>query len=312
MEKYNYTIIIPHHNLPTLLERCLRSIPVRKDTQIIVVDDKSDIQYKSELLQLELIFPQVQFCYSETNGGGGKARNIGLQLARGKYILFADSDDYFNYCFNQVLSEYVNADYDIIYFDANSTDTDTYQVTWRNMHLHKMIDLYKKNPSKALFNLKYKFGEPWCKMVKKEVILKNKITFDETNIHNDTKYSYSVGFYSKTAHIDERAIYCVTDRKESVSKRISTDRLITRTIVFSTANAFFKKNHINLFDERAIRPLIYFLLHREIRNVKKCNNILLSSGMTKIEIIFNLILYPILITPTIILKIKKGILTKLS
>lgn len=312
MEKYNYTIIIPHHNLPTLLERCLSSIPVRKDTQIIVVDDKSDIQYKSELLQLEQNFPQVQFFYLETNGGGGKARNIGLQLAKGKYILFADSDDYFNYCFNQVLSEYENADYDIIYFDANSTDTDTYQVTWRNMHLHKMIDLYKKNPSKALFNLKYKFGEPWCKMVKKEVIKKNKITFDETNIHNDTKYSYSVGFYSKTAHIDERAIYCVTDRIGSVSKRVSIDRQITRAKIFSTANSFYKQNHIKLFDERAIRPLIYFLIHRQTTNSKKCIQILLKSGMTRIELLTKVILYPILIAPTIISKIIKYTLQKLS
>jgi glycosyltransferase involved in cell wall biosynthesis len=38
----NYTIIIPHKNIPHLLQRCLDSIPRRNDLQIIVVDDNSD------------------------------------------------------------------------------------------------------------------------------------------------------------------------------------------------------------------------------------------------------------------------------
>lgn len=310
MKHYNYTIIIPHHNIPSLLKRCLASIPIYEDIQTIVVDDNSDIKYRTEMQQLEQDFPYVHFHYLKENGGAGKARNIGLQLAKGKYIIFADSDDYFNYCFTQVLLDYTDSNYDIIYFNANSTDTETYKTTWRSLHLNRMIELYKRNPSKAFFKLKYNFGEPWCKMVKKEIILKNQITFDETNIHNDTKYSYLVGFYCKSAHIDERAIYCVTDRIGSVSKRVSADRLIARTMVFSTANSFYRRNNIKFFDERAIRPLIYFILHKQISNANKCCKILLNSGMTKIEILIKIILYPILITPIIALKINKILLNK--
>jgi len=39
----NYSIIIPHKNIPHLLVRCLDSIPQREDVQIIVADDNSDI-----------------------------------------------------------------------------------------------------------------------------------------------------------------------------------------------------------------------------------------------------------------------------
>ena len=38
----NYSIIIPHKNIPNLLQRCLDSIPIRDDTQVIVVDDDSN------------------------------------------------------------------------------------------------------------------------------------------------------------------------------------------------------------------------------------------------------------------------------
>lgn len=39
---YKYSIIIPHYNIPELLQRCLDSIPERDDVQVIVVDDNSD------------------------------------------------------------------------------------------------------------------------------------------------------------------------------------------------------------------------------------------------------------------------------
>ena len=44
---YNISIIIPHKNIPKLLERCLNSIPEREDIQIIIVDDNSDEKYKN-------------------------------------------------------------------------------------------------------------------------------------------------------------------------------------------------------------------------------------------------------------------------
>lgn len=40
-EKLMYSIIIPHKNIPHLLQRCLDSIPQRKDVQIIIIDDDS-------------------------------------------------------------------------------------------------------------------------------------------------------------------------------------------------------------------------------------------------------------------------------
>lgn len=42
MSNINYSIIIPHKNIPQLLQRCLDSIPIRDDVQVIVVDDNSD------------------------------------------------------------------------------------------------------------------------------------------------------------------------------------------------------------------------------------------------------------------------------
>ena len=55
MKDITYTFIIPHHNCPELLDRCLTSIPQRDDIQVIVVDDNSLVdRYKAYREKCEL------------------------------------------------------------------------------------------------------------------------------------------------------------------------------------------------------------------------------------------------------------------
>lgn len=91
----NYTVIIPHYNIPDLLRRCLKSIPCREDVQVVVVDDRSSDENLIILKEMERDFSNVQFIYLEKNQGGGNARNVGLQYAIGTYVFFADADDFF-------------------------------------------------------------------------------------------------------------------------------------------------------------------------------------------------------------------------
>lgn len=246
IEDINYSIIIPHKNIPNLLSRCLSSIPRRDDTEIIVVDDNSD----AEVVDFDN-FPgkdrsDVNLVFTKESKGAGYARNIGLSYAKGQWILFADADDYFNYCINDVLDEYKeNNVYDLVFFNANSVDTNTYQNAHRAEHLNEYICLYEKNKEKGLNKLRYLFGEPWSKMVRRTLIEKNNIKFDETLIHNDTTFSYLVGHYGKNIHVDKRAIYCITVRQGSVSVTLDEDRILTRIEVFARGQLFFKANGIN-------------------------------------------------------------------
>ena len=122
---YTYSIIIPHYNLPALLERCLKSIPKRDDFQIVVVDDMSSEENRRKLMEMQSTFPNVQFVFCEKNGGGGAARNRGLDEAKGDYILFSDADDYFCKGFEVLLDKFSKQNNDIIYFNANFVNADT-------------------------------------------------------------------------------------------------------------------------------------------------------------------------------------------
>lgn len=80
----NYSFIIPHYNTPLLLLRCINSIPIRKDIQIIIVDDCSPNteELRMVIKQVKQI-PYVEFYNTPQNGGAGLARNIGITHAIG-------------------------------------------------------------------------------------------------------------------------------------------------------------------------------------------------------------------------------------
>lgn len=91
------SVVIPVFNTDiAILKRCIESckkIPVSHE--IILVDDGSNIFSKKQYqdyLNSETV--EIQYIEKE-NGGVSSARNMGLALAKGDYVTFADSDDYF-------------------------------------------------------------------------------------------------------------------------------------------------------------------------------------------------------------------------
>lgn len=156
----NYSIIIPHYNIPDLLMRCLKSIPVREDVQVIVVDDCSPDAGTYIERYPELSRPYLEFYSTEKGGSEGRARNIGLKHAKGKWLIFADADDFFNFCFESILDSYKDGCSDLIIFNANSVDSDYYISSHRTKHLNDMINTYQIDTNRGGILLRYAFGVP--------------------------------------------------------------------------------------------------------------------------------------------------------
>lgn len=282
--EYKYSIIIPHYNIPTLLRRCLKSIPQNDDIQIIVIDDCSNKESIAQLKEIESQHSQIQFVYQDKNLGGGAARNKGLSQAKGKFILFADADDFFNYCIEDILQQYKDCDADLIFFNVNAIDNNLYTHSYRCSHINKIFNLYKKNPKQAEFQLRYSYGEPWGKIYRKDFIVQNRIQFEEIKIHNDTQFSYLTGFYAKKIIVDQRALCCITYRQNSVSKQISTDRIITRVSVFSKQHQFLKQHQIDYLDERIFLSFDFCKKHNLKEELQTCYKTAKEFGLSKTKL----------------------------
>lgn len=250
----NFTIIIPHNNLPLLLERLLLSIPERDDLEIIVVDDHSDPE-KVDFNRFPVKRKNFRLLSNEGERGAGHARNYALPYAEGKWIIFADSDDFFNMGFDWFLNDYVNCDADIVYFNANSVDTETYEPSNRANHLNEFIEEYEKNHKRGEMIMRYWFTEPWCKMIRRDLIEKHNVSFDNTCIHEDVKFSCLIGLYARSVVVDNRQLYCVTSRKDSLSRTQTLKTYLDELKVFAWWKKCLLDNHISLelpkFDFRA-------------------------------------------------------------
>lgn len=237
----NFTIIIPHRNLLHLLERMLNSIPMRDDLEILVVDDHSNPEVLEKLGGIER--KNLTKVMNQQCNGAGYARNYALPLAKGKWLLFADSDDFFNNGFNDFLDKYKDSDADIVYFNANSVDTDTYEVSNRADHLHEFHEIYQKDKVRGELIMRCMFTEPWCKMIKRDLINKYSIRFDTTAIHEDVKFACLVGRYAKKVLVDNRQLYCVTSRADSLSRTQTHQASLDELLVFSKWKRFLMDNY---------------------------------------------------------------------
>jgi len=242
----NYSIIIPHKNIPQLLKRCLNSIPRREDVQIIVVDDNSDIDNVDFDNFPGVNDPYVEVYFTKEGRGAGYARNIGLQQAKGRWVLFADADDYFSENINRFLDDYENSIVDVVYIPYKTIDL----ITGIDLKDGLCITSLKEGSRERKMNtLKYRCYSPWAKMINMNIVKKNNIKFDEVVTSNDVWFSVNIGYLSKTIDICDYIVYIRNVRSGSLQYSLNKEYLLSRIEVGYRVNDFLcnigKLNYYN-------------------------------------------------------------------
>lgn len=94
MQEVKYSVIIPIYNSENTLRACVESIINQNysDFELILVNDGSTDSSLKTSLDYAKKYNNV-FVIDKVNGGVSSARNAGIKMAKGKYILFVDSDD---------------------------------------------------------------------------------------------------------------------------------------------------------------------------------------------------------------------------
>jgi glycosyltransferase involved in cell wall biosynthesis len=91
------SVVIPAYKRDRVIERAIRSILAQtyQDFEILVVDDGSRDNTESVVASLAKEDSRIRYFCHDTNRGAQAARNTGAREARGEWIAFLDSDDYF-------------------------------------------------------------------------------------------------------------------------------------------------------------------------------------------------------------------------
>lgn len=244
MSTINYTIVIPHYNIPHLLGRCIASIPEREDIQVIVVDDCSPNSKEYYRMVPELSRPYVEFYSTPAGGSAGRARNVGIDHAQGKWITFLDADDLLIGNAASILDKYKDREEDILYFQALSVMSDDLtKISDRNIFCYN-FDVYFKTGNEQLLRLE--FDAPWGKFIRKSLIDKYQIRFDEVRYSNDTFFSAAIGVFAKKIYVSKEIVYIVTERSDS----LTSDKMRT---IEEWKNRYHSALHVQyFFDEHHV------------------------------------------------------------
>jgi glycosyltransferase involved in cell wall biosynthesis len=252
MSKIDYSIIIPHRDSPDLLIRLLDTISKSANFQIIIVDDNSGIQVRKKLQDLKLN-NNIEIIFSNTSNGAGSARNIGIQKAKGKWVLFADADDYFTIQFENLLHKNLDSDADIIYFNTDSEDENGEQ-TYRHLRYSKLVYDFL-NDNKKENALRYYFTPPWGKMIKRDLIVKNNIKFDEIIASNDIMFSLKTAFFAKKIKACKDILYVITLSRGSITQIMSKAHFDSKFNTALNANRFLCSIGMRKYQQ----SILYFL-----------------------------------------------------
>lgn len=251
MGTYNYTVIIPHKNIPELLQRCLDSLPQRDDLQVIVVDDNSDPKKVDFEHFPGLNRPNTKVFFDKSGMGAGRARNIGLDnIGDTKWLFFADADDFYNPILSDKMDEHLNDAADFIYFGIDSVFSETLEPSKRKSRYYNHF-----NHGIAIADtdeIKCKLTTPWAKFIRYQVPKQGGFRFTEIPASNDCYFILNCAFASKNIGIDESPLYTVTERKDSITTKPSFVNWRARFDEMKRVFVLFKekgmmKYHANMF-----------------------------------------------------------------
>lgn len=254
MKQIKYTFIIPHKNTPLLLQRCLDSIPNRKDIQIIVIDDNSDEKIVDFSNFPGKNKPNVEIYFSKSNGGAGFARNVGLQHAQGKWLLFADADDYYVNDFLDVIDNNISVDNDILYFNVCTNTTQNDRANAIKIINNVYQSYFNNNLNENI--IKYYPWAPWNKVFSHHFIKKNNIKFDEIPVGNDAFFSFRAAKAAQSIRIINNKLYCSTYNAHSITYQKTTfKRELSLLEINIRINKFLSENNLDECQILILSPL---------------------------------------------------------
>lgn len=233
------SIIVPVYKSEKTLRRCVDSLldQTYQNIEIILIVDGPSDQSGMIADQMARETSKIRVLHQE-NQGVSIARNTGIRNAKGKYILFVDSDDYVErFMCEKMLSSMITNDSDMIlcgfhhwYFNKDVEKSPFIEGTFtKTSGFHILLELYQEQ----FLNM------PWNKLFKKEYItetFKKDLSLGEDLIFN---LNYMKNITSFTIMGDMLYHYIQDNRGTTLSTRRREDRIETALLLYEQVGTFF-------------------------------------------------------------------------
>lgn len=269
------SVVVPVYNVEKYLRSCVNSILNQslRDLELILVDDGSPDQSGTICDEFAASDDRVKVIHKK-NAGVGAARNDGLSQATGEWIIFGDSDDWFEIdALEKLVASGEETGADVVFGDVYLVEGG----------LKKKVEFYRDEFLTSEYALKCKliaavfsraycynppkegkafgYGGPWNKLVRRSLLIENNLEFDTSvkGIFDDLIYTAYIFAYANTISYRHIVVYDY--------RHVATS--ITRTYkpVFLEINhAIFRAwdNYLNRFNlkEELLQPYYANVIRR--------------------------------------------------
>lgn len=218
-----FSIIVPIYNVAEYLEQCISSVLIQKNKSyelILVNDGSTDGCYS--ICEKYRTIDNVSVIHKK-NGGLSDARNIGTKIAKGKYIIFLDSDDFwddFNFL-NNLEREINHHEFDIGIFGYKKLYVDG---SYKQVFPVKKRSIYLNNIQDSIFLGAYNICA-WDKVVKRTLLIQNNIEFEKGVLSEDMEWCAKLISVANSCYIFNEAPYIYRQRKGSISQTVTVNNI---------------------------------------------------------------------------------------
>lgn len=273
-EQPQVSIIVPVYNVENYIERCLNSLVNQtfKDIEIITINDGSTDKslellnkYAKEDIRISVI--------DLGDEGVSYCRNLGIEKANGKYIMFVDSDDWIDSSMVEVMykkaeenkldlvmcsyirefkdhskEKIFNLPQEIIYKDNEV----------KNELLRKLVGPVKEELSNP--EMLDALGTVWGKLYRADILKENKIKFvdlKEIGSAEDTLFNiFTFNYLSKVMFLNKHMYHYWRDNPKSVTSQYNPKLKEQRKVFFKYISDFIKENNFEQVFEEALNNRI--------------------------------------------------------
>lgn len=217
-----FSVIIPIYNVENYVEECINSVIGQdyESIEIILINDGS--KDNSQLICEKKVKEDSRIrLINKQNGGLSSARNVGLDNATGDYILFLDGDDYWDdkQALSKINRNLQNSKADIMTFGLKKMFEDTGEIEeTKYVFNRETIDFRsKKNTLSYLVKNNLYISSACNKAVKKSIIDKYNLRFEDKAFSEDIEWSAKLLLYSNVIDVIESPFYIYRQRNHSIT-----------------------------------------------------------------------------------------------
>ncbi|MDO5848650.1 MAG: glycosyltransferase family 2 protein [Methanobrevibacter sp.] len=275
MNNYKITVVVPTYNTGKGIYDLFDSIKSQtmgfENIEVIFVDDNSpDEETLAILSELDSYSNVSVVKLKENSGFPGRGRNIGLDMAKGEFVIFCDHDDTYNEgAFERMYDEITSNGADLVftnYFrvypdrkDKEKTVFDGENIIIGNVE--EDLRLFELSPS------------IWTKLFRKEFLTSNNISFLEGMLGEDLElFIHAILLSNKTIYLDDfySYNYSIRDSDEDKSTIHLRNKLIFSKMIegyYKTEELLSNLNKEEYFDLVFKKHFVYFLTNLVKSNI---------------------------------------------